>query len=435
MAGFFDRFLKKRVVKEEKQLFISEIPAYLDSKKAGIDEEIRSASDKARSAAISGIGEVTDKIQALDNLGENDIKHPSPKVRQTALKSKRGFLLSMEKTLSAYRDLPKDPDLLYSSLVELIRAVANNMRHRGKYLHPAFPDEMKDIKSSLDVIGRALNTMSEDLKPSVEVREKIGRAGKCFEKISSGASEIMDIGLKKQDLEEKREKLETSRTNLESERQEVISSGEFIEYKSLSKELESLEEKKDEISGRYGSFLVSCDNVLRKTAYIAERNGDKEISEKMNYLVVLLHSGEKQDSLKASDLYRELYPYISDTISENSSLIKNKNEEHLFSSAGLFNLQLKEICDAYSETLSELDSVKERISSLGIGEKIDLIDAKIRDIEDEMETIAQEIESGESAVENIEESVPEIMDDMTGVLSDIEEGDVVIEGDWRESHR
>jgi len=432
MAGFFDRLLKKKEVTEEKHLHFREIPAYLDSKEAGINAKIESASNKARSTALEGLKEISDKIQALDKLGEDDIKHPAPKVRQTAMKSRKNFLVSMEKTLAAYKELPEDPDLLYSALVELIRSVANNMRRQGKYLHPAFPDEMKDIKSSLDIIGRALNTMTEDFKPSVEVREKIGRSRRYFEKISSAASEIRNIELSGEDLEHQSRTLESSLADFESGKKEIMSSGDFIGYESLTKEFESLEEKKGEISGRYAGLLVSCENVLRKTAYIAEKNGDKEVSEKMDYLVVLLHSGDKKDSEEASCLYRELYPYIQMTISENDSLIKNKSEEHLFSSAGLFTLQLDEICSAYSETLSEMDSVKEKLSSLNINEKLNGIDKKVRDIEMEMETIGQETESGESRRGALEESVPGIIEDLTELMSLIEGSDMVIEGDWRD---
>ncbi len=433
MAGFFDRFLKKKEVKAEKHLEIEEIPAYLSSKEAEVEERIISASDKARKSAIRGLEEIKDKIQLLENLGEDDVKHPSPKVRHTAMKSKKNFLDSIEKTLSSYSELPEDPDLLYQELIGLIRSVANNMRRQGKYLHPAFPDEMKEIKTSLDVIGKGLNEMTGDFKPSVEIREKISLCRRDYERLALAASEIKEIELKRADAGERLNILDKERSDLESERKEIISSGEYAGYESLKGELDSLREKKEEISARYGGLVASCGNVLRKTAYIAEKNGDREVSEKLDYLVVLLHSGERKDSGEASDLYRELYPYINGIIAENDSLIKNKNEEHLFSSSGMFTLQLDEMCNAYFETVSKMDSLKERISDTGIEKMLDEADKKIRDTNMETETLTGEIESGQLRAGDLEESVPGILEDMTELLSVIEEGEVVIEGDWRES--
>lgn len=431
MAAFFDRFLKKNAAKGERHLQLSEIPGYLDSKEADINAKVESAAIAARSAASAGMREIGDKIRGLEEAGADDIRHPSPKVKQTALKSKKNFIISIEKTLST--ELPEDPDLLYPALIELIRSVANNMRRQGKYLHPAFPDEMKEIKSSLDIIGRALNTMTEDFKPSVELREKINRARGYYEKVSGAAIEIRDIEAEAGDFDKKTESLKRSMADLESERKEIMSSGDFLEYESLAKELESLKEEKGEISARYGSLLVACDNVLRKTAYIAEKNGDAEVSENMNYLVVLLHSGESRDSAEASGIYRELYPYIHKTVSENDTLIKNKHEEQLFSSVDLFVSQLDEICSSYSGTLFGIDSAKERLSALGVDERIARLDEKVSDIEAETEKINREMSSGLSRKESLEESVPVMIEDLTVLLSEIEGGDVAVEGDWKET--
>lgn len=431
MAGFFDRFFKKSEVKEERRLVFNEIPGYLESMDKDVGARIEEAANEARASAATGIKEIGDKIQKLEKTCTDDVKHPNPKVKQTAMKSKKNFITSMEKTLST--ELPEDPDQLYTALVELIRSFGNTMRRQGKYLHPAFPDEMKDLKSSIDIIGRALNSMTEDFKPSVELREKVNRSKAYFEKISAAAGEIKTIDENARTFGEKTESLERSIADLETKRKEIISSGDYQEYESVVKELGSLKEGKSELSGRYGSFLINCDNVLRKTAYIAEKNGDARISENINYLVMLLHSSEKRDSTEASQIYRELYPYISTAISDNETIVKTKHEAHLFSSANLFISQLDEICGAYFGILSEIDSAEERLTVLGMNDKIVQIDRRVRDIEDEMEKINNDLGAGQSRKESLENSVPEIIENLKDLLSDIEGSEVVIEGDWRES--
>ncbi len=396
-----------------------------------VTEKINAAAKEARSAASTGMEEIKDKILGLEKVGIDDISHPSPKVKQTALKSQKNFIISMEKTLST--ELPEDPDLLYAALVELIRSIANNMRRQGKYLHPAFPAEMKDIKSSLDVIGRALNKMTEEFKPSVELREKIRRSKADFEKVVSAAAESRDIESARVAFNEKLDSLDKSRIDLESERKEILSSGKYLEYGALSKELDSLCEEKGEISGRYGSFLVACDNVLRKTAYIAEKNGDIEISKGLDYLVLLLHSGEQKDSKEASEIYSNLYQYIREVISANDSLIKNKHESQLFSSGDSFISQLDEICLAYSAVISEISLVKEKLSSLAVVVDIQSLDERITGIEADIKRINGEIDSGKSRRQSLEESVPGIIEDMQVLLSEIDGGDILIEGDWGES--
>ncbi|WP_048148503.1 V-type ATP synthase subunit I domain-containing protein [Methanolacinia paynteri] len=433
MAGFFDRFFKKTEAGGEKHLQFDEVPGCLDREAKDAGAKIESAAKDARSAAVAGIKEIEEKIRNLEKTEISELSHPHPKVRQTALKSRANFITSMNKTLAT--ELPEDPDQLYNVLVELIRSFSNNMRRQGKYLHPTFPEEMKDLKSSLDIVGRALNTMTKELKPSVELREKINKAREDYEKISSAANELRTIDSDAVKYGERIESLNNNRADLESEKKSVLSSGDYLEYESILKEIDSLKEEKSEVSGRYGSLLLSCDNVLRKTAYIADKNGDKKISEKMNYLVMLLHSGEKKDSADASELYRELYPYINKTISENETIIKTKHEAQLFSSANLFISQLDEICTAYSGTMSEIDSADTRLSALGINEKISGIDKKASDIESELEKIRYELDAGQSRKESLEDSVPELIDDLKSLLSEIEGGDVFIEGDWKDLAR
>jgi hypothetical protein len=430
MAGFFDRFFKKTEAGDEKHLRFDEIPGCLDREAKDIGAKIESAAKDARSAASTGIKEIGKKIQKLEKTEISELSHPHPKVRQTALKSRNNFIVSMNKALST--GLPEDPDQLYNVLVELIRSFSNIMRRQGKYLHPTFPEEMKDIKSSLDIVGRALNTMTKELKPSVELREKINKAKEDFEKISFAAGEIRAIDADAGAFEEKTESLNKTRVDLESEKKEILSSGDYLEYESVLKEIQSMKEEKSEISGRYASFIIACENVLRKTAYIADKDGDKKISEKMNYLVMLLHSGEKKDSAGASELYRELYPYINKIISENETIIKTKHEAQLFSSANLFISQMDEICNAYSGTISAIDSAEKRLSALGVNEKISGIDKKVDGIESELEKIRNDLDTGESKKVFLEDSMPEIINDLKDLLSEIDGGDVSIEGDWKD---
>ena len=154
-----------------------------------------------------------------------------------------------------------------------------------------------------------------------------------------------------------------------------------------------------------------------------------------DYLVMLLHSGEKKDSADASELYRELYPYINETISENETIIKTKHEAQLFSSANLFISQLGEICDAYSGTMSDLDSAEKRLSALGINEKLSGLDKKVSDIESELEKIRYELDTGRSRKESLADSIPAIIEELKDLLSEIEGRDVFIKGDWKDLAR
>ena len=92
-------------------------------------------------------------IELIEKLAEYEkLSHPHPMVRQTALKSRANFITSMNKTLQ--QTLPEDPDQLLQRACRADKIVLQffNMKNRqGKYLHPTFPEEMKDLKSSLDM--------------------------------------------------------------------------------------------------------------------------------------------------------------------------------------------------------------------------------------------------------------------------------------------
>lgn len=429
MAGFFDRILKKKEP-EVRHLNLDEVTGFLDESEADAYAVIEAAAKKARSTAEEVKKDIAGTLKELEEKGPDDIKHPNPRLRQTAMNSRKSFIASMEKTLSS--ELPEDPDLLYSGLAEMIKSMSNSMKRQGKYLHPAFPEEMAEIKSSLGEIGRELNSMTEELKEPVRLREKVHGARDRFGKIRSASAELSGIDKETASLEERISEMNTTLEAKIAEKKLLIDSGEYFEYESVVKEISSLKEEKDEISSKYGGLLVASDNVLRKTAYIAEKAGDAKVSERLNYLAVLLHSGGKKDSKDAIHIYRELYPYIEKTIGENDTLLKNKHEVSLFSSCDSFVSQLEEICGAYSVVLSEIESAEERISFLPVMENIDILGEKARHLEEEIEKAEDNLRMLAERKDNLEEKTPVLFDEMQDLLSEIEDGPVVVKGDWKE---
>ncbi|MDD4127832.1 MAG: hypothetical protein PHV39_09150, partial [Methanomicrobium sp.] len=188
MAGF----LKKLFSKEGDMPHVMEytdIAVFLDKSEKEDADKVEEVSNLSKPEVMAAIGDLKNKADSLSKAKISDDAEISPRVRTVVEKSLPGFSASLIKALPD--SLPADPEEYYKTLVEVVQSIGKCLSGQGKYIHAVFPAEMKDIKTSLGVIGREINTLNEKIKPAMQNKEKISAVRTALNRSESLYSEYI----------------------------------------------------------------------------------------------------------------------------------------------------------------------------------------------------------------------------------------------------
>ena len=428
MAGFIKRLFSKP---EPKVLHLSfdEVGGYLEDKEKEASLIVEGAAERARAICNDEKEKLIEKVHSVAEKEVRQDSHPSPKVRNVTEKSIPRFSSSMEKALS--HQLTSDPELLYEDIVGMIRSIADSMKKHGRYIAAVFPDDMKSVKSSLDEMGRALNAMTEEVKPAVEIRSGVSGARSVYERIRSEMTESGRIDEDIPSLEDGIMELDSKSEALEGEVSALTSGGDYLDHVSSRNRLSALLEEKEEIGAGFEHLRSSCMNVFRKSAYIADKDNNHELTGDINRIMELLESSVDATP-GAVEIYTRIYPSLREITEEHEGILKNSDEIELFSSAELFSRRLGDIVSEYRRVDEEISSEEEKLAGSGIPGELEKLESEKKKVQASIGEMRQKISESESRRSEIAGDIPGRMEDLRSMLAGIEETDVDLETGWEE---
>ena len=424
MAGFF----KKLFSKEDDTPYVmdyNDISGFLDESEKEIAEILLKSSKRSEEVVLDAVSELRKKADSLMSVKISDNAELPPRVKVVVEKSVPGFSASLKKALPD--TLPEDPEEYYNSVALLVQAIAKCMSGQGKYIHTAFPEEIKDIKSSVAVIGREINAMNEEIKPAVERREKVSGVRQTFDKTEFLFSE-------KTSSFDEITKLKTSISLNESELRDNADSiakcrktPEFLEYEGYLNRISSLDEERRELKDSYHLSVATVSNVFRKIIYAAEKKGNTDFSKALFSFDDLLLSKGKKDAKVISESYSALYPEIKRYLTDNSGFLKNKSEERLLSDSDELTSRISGLCGKYNSILDEISDLKSLVASNNQAETLAGIESRTDAMNAECTHMKSRISILEERQKEISEELPKSCEKLVSVLSDLRGRDTVIE--------
>ncbi|MBP2134583.1 putative nucleic acid-binding Zn-ribbon protein [Methanomicrobium sp. W14] len=425
MAGF----LKKLFSKEDSGPCVvkfAEISGYLDVSGEKTEKSLKEFCEKSRSGISREIEGLKEKVESLSKVKIEDDADIPPRVRVVVEKSVPAFVSAFEKCLPG--EFPDDPEEYYKALVAVVQAAGKCLSGQGKYIHAAFPSEMKDIKSSVDLIGREINSFNKEMKPAMDTKKKISCVRNSYEKTGSLHSEYFAVSGEIKSLEESIDSGNKEKSLISEKISECKKSREYLEYERQIERISSLKEEISELKDNYHLAVATVSNVFRKIIYASEKDGNIEFSKKLFSLDDYMLSPGKKDAERIRSEYLSLYPQIKRYIDVNKGFVKNKSEERFFSSEGMFVSHVYDICNKYSEIYGEISSLEKSVSASGRAEKIS-------GLKDRDEEIGKEIEHASGRVESLRERKVKIIEEfskekevLAEKMSDLKGKETIIEG-------
>jgi hypothetical protein len=410
MVEFFKKFLKKEPVKEEPvSVQFQDLQQWLDKKELVIHQQITEQIARPRERIIVAVEELYPLLDDLNNCEYED-KPLHPKLKRTLKHSLPAFVTGMKITLS--RNFSDDPGEFYDQTVELLKTYQKSMKSHGKFIAAVFPEEMKEIRQQVDRIGHELNAITKDMAHAQEVLKGIAGARATYKEIKSIEQEYRVHYTRWEALWKSIPKDEERLKNIEQQISTLSDTAEVREVEQLKKDLSALEEKKKGISIEFSLLMTAASNVMRKVEYIAQKEGNRDLTSEMNLLSSLL---DQHDSSHLTEIKTSLgivMPQIMEMIHRGDVVLKNKSEKELFSNEESFSGGLQRICRDYFHTKDSIDAKMTRIGlseeakqKEGLEQKADVIRRKHGDDIDAITEFERSLEGLRSRIPPLIESL------------------------------
>ena len=354
-------------------------------------------------------------VNTLTEAEENPETHP--RIKSIAKNSLPLFLRAMKSSLA--RDLPDDPEEFYTAAVDRVKGCLNAVRGQGRYLTVAFPEEMKNIQSGIDAIGREINVMTRALG---RFKESAGR----IERARTAAAALSGAEEDKKRFTRRMERIRERITGI-SERMEAISA----ETARLSSDesLPALEaerarcaelgRERDDLLRHYAAMTMTASHVFRKAEKIAVR---KKLSREVHLLrdaMDILSHHEVATAEVVSGALDAAGPVVDKMIADGDIILKNREERVMFSGTGRFSEEVAGLCTRFREISSRCQAGEEALLSHPVPARIRALGREKDQLESMRAREEQETRDLLKTGEELEKTLPLLQENLKKTLVDL----------------
>jgi hypothetical protein len=337
------KFIKDLLKPKEPEKFIltfDAIPTWLDER----EKTSRALLETETGLPIQNIRNATAQLQHIVN-GIADAEHDPaihPKLKSIAKNSLPLFVKAMNASLS--KELPEDIENFYTAAVECVKGCLNSTRGQGRYLQVVFPEEMKAVKTGIDVIGRELNAITALLTTYRKQKALINS-------IRTLHDALLDIRVDSEKSIEKDKRITTRITEIahritciENELGDLTSDADMKEVNEKKSALAEIEQKRDERIRTYTALSMAAAHVFRKAEKIATKQRHPTDISALRHTIDLLSDHTAPDSEDLTSALTVACPVTQRMIEAGEIILKNKEERAIFSDIGRFCTEICAIC-------------------------------------------------------------------------------------------
>ncbi len=425
MAGFLKSiFGKKEESLDPLELGLMEVPAWLDAREQEIHEGLDNMVLASRERALAAIAILKAQVGVLASLQPPTDQVMSPKLRRVVEQGIPRFVAAMEKTLDTR--LSTVPGEYYDDCVGIIAGTAKNMKGPGRYIASVYPREMKEIRASLDIIGRDVNALGKRLGPARTEEEAIASARAAASVIEAA---IAELGLLEQNETELVGVIGRENADLKMAQETLAGLTDGDENKAfdaLSAEISGLEEKERGVTGEFEQLRSRSANVFRKAVHAAESDGDAASAAAIEEFHASLTTPAAIDLGKTVAQYHALYLPLIALTKKHEGIVKNRDEEELFSDPDHFIALLTALCGRWEENSARLQDLRERRAASPVNRQIAEAEKAVHVIEVRKALDEKLLSEARETMETLKAETPVRLDDLQAMLTAIRNEDAPV---------
>ena len=354
-------FLTKLFGKKEPEVFtigMSAVPAWLDGRektaRSTLLQETGETQKKIRDAVLN-LQQITNTVARAEQAPELH-----PKLRSIAKNSLPQFVKAMNASLA--KELPDEIEDFYPAAVECLKSCLNSTQGQGRYLQAVFPNEMKAVKSGIDVIGREINDITESLARYRKEKKLIDPALAIHTALSEIQEDIQKAKEKDKRITLRITEMTDRISAIEKELQAFPADERMGEVGTLKKTLLEAENRRDAAVRTNAALSMTASHVFRKAEKIAVRQTHSSEISILRRTMDLLSDHKVPDTRDLSAALAAACPVTERMIAAGEITLKNKEERAIFSDTQQFSTdmcasctdlkKLEETCRIAEETLA-----------------------------------------------------------------------------------
>ncbi len=336
----FIKNILKRKEPDKIVLAFDAVPAWLDNR----EKIIITSLETDTIIPVQKIKNATAQLQHIVNGIAGAEHEPAihPKLKSIAKNSLPLFVKAMTASLS--REFPEDIEGFYAAAVECVKGCLNSTRGQGRYLQAVFPDEMKEVKTGIDSIGREMNVITTSLTRYRKQKTLIDTTRSLY-------NAIHDITIDCEKSLEKSQRISTRITDItnrlssiEKELTDIRSDTKMNELNGKKTVLGEMEKKQEEKTRNYTAFSMTASHVFRKSEKIATKKRQNSEVTILRKTIYLLSDHTPPDSNDLDSALVTACPIVQKMINDGEIVLKNKEERAIFSDTARFCADMADTC-------------------------------------------------------------------------------------------
>jgi predicted nucleic acid-binding Zn-ribbon protein len=408
VASFLDRLFGKKPEEPVLVIDYTGIAQWLDEQEIEGRNEMIGQTAAPRAAITRAVDDARNQVNRL-RMVEISVE-TNPKLKRVVETSLQPFVRAMDITLS--RHFSSDPVEFYNDSAEVLKGCMKHMNGQGKYIAAVLPEEMKELRSSIGVIGMEVNKMTKEIARAERIVGQTQDARAAYRKLEEAVGEYAAKRDQWERIWKDISKAENRLKTINGKMSEIETDENYVAVGELQRQVTTLEKEQEVLGGRYHILASTAGGVLRRAAYAAERQGSKESAQHIRKVMDLLDQPVDQGCDIIVRSVRAIMPEIRAMVDDTSVVLKNKDELHLFSSESALAGELEGICTRYNAIREEIDAAKAGIARSGSRSVMDDLEQRRENIQEKHQGDIDRMAAYEKEMEAIKAEIPRLNEEL-----------------------
>jgi predicted nucleic acid-binding Zn-ribbon protein len=245
--------------------------------------------------------------------------------------------------------------------VESLKNCLNSTRGQGRYLQIVFPDEMKAVRTGIDVIGREINEITAALADYRKEKSLIDSVMKAYNALIDIDIDREKAAGKDQRIKNRITEISDRITAIEKEMKTILSDQRMSEITGLEAALRETESQRDTEARTYAALSMTASHVFRKAEKIAVKQKHSAEIAILRHMMELLSDHDIPDGGELQDTLALACPIAERMISTGEIQLKNREERAIFSDASQFT---RDICASCIDLMTRNETCKIALDKL-----------------------------------------------------------------------
>jgi len=422
------KFLKDRFSKEKEEkpitIQIGEVPALLDTLDAEITADLATRTEGHRKAVTAARGELRELVQDLRSKERDEAYHP--KLEKIARNTLPLFEKSMLSSLG--KDLPYEPEEFYTAASECLKGCVKALAGPGRYIREVFPEEMKEIRVSVDRIGREVNAMTPHISGARKKRDQITGLRKTAASVSEAVANHEKTGADLARIREEIAREEQEIDALSKALAQAENAATSVEIAVLKTSISGLREEVSVSDRALRTDLSVLAHLLRKGEKVLQRGEGASAAQEIEPVV---------DALAGSRLPAEdqlvpgltlVLPLVRSMIGSGEIVLKNKKERELFSENTDITARIRALYALRKDAESRLRAAERAYAANPVIEQARRTERDKEEREARLASLRERMTAIGERKQVLEAEIPELMAGMEQEISALEGKPVTLIG-------